>query len=133
MIINNDVNYIKKTVVSSDILTTAVDLTEPSVGQGLIIEDIIVSTDSTWLAWGTNVQITSDNARWSGIIFQETVANLWANKTVDLDWASITGVRQSLEVGKKLQIKCTGVACTWSWEIDIYIKIAKLDRTSSVL
>ena len=72
--------WVKKTITSSALLTTAQDLTTVATGQ-LFIKEIVVKTDATGLAGATNFEILSNNAKGVVNIFVETVANLGANIT----------------------------------------------------
>ncbi|MFA5030686.1 MAG: hypothetical protein WC495_03795 [Patescibacteria group bacterium] len=119
--------WIKKTMTSSAILTASnVDITGVSAGGELAIEDVIVKTDGTGLATGTNFELLSNNAKGLANIFVETVANLGASKTMDLDHASVTGLRTVLESGAKLQVHSTVAACDGAGTIDIYVKFRRI-------
>jgi len=117
---------IKKTLTSSNITQAGVDITGVSSNGELEIEQIICKTDGTGLATGTNFQIYSDNAKGLANIFVETVANLGASKTIDLETASITKQRTVLETGKKLIANSTVADCTGTGTIDIYIKFKRI-------
>ena len=119
--------WVKKTVTSSDIPSgSQLAITGVSSGGELAIEDVIVKTDGTGLANGTNFELKSNNANGLANIFVETVANLGANKTMDLAGASITGIESVLETGKLLQVESTAAACTGAGTIDIYVKFMRL-------
>jgi len=125
---------IKKTVVSSTILTaSAVDITGLSSGGELEVVNVIVKTDSTGLAGGTNFQILSNNAKGLANIFVETVANLGANKTMDLNAASVTKIRTILESGKKLQVQNTVANGSGAGTIDIYIVFRRLTPDATIV
>lgn len=125
--------WIKKTMVSSAIVSGApVDITSVSSGGELAVEDVIVKTDGTGLATGTNFELKTDNARGQLNFFVETVANLGASVTVNLDAASVTGERTILESGKKFQVQSTVLDCTGGGEIDIYIKLRRIDAGATV-
>ena len=125
--------WVKKTVTSSDILlASALDITGVSSGGELQVEDVIVKTDSTGLAGGTNFELKSNNANGLANIFVETVANLDGNKTVDLASASVTGIKTVLEEGKKLQVQSTGADDTGSGTIDIYVKFRRLAQDATI-
>lgn len=125
--------WIKKQMVSSAILeATPVDITGVSSGGELAILDVIVKTDGTGLATGTNFEIKSDNAMGLLNIFVETVANLGATKTVDLAGASVTKIKTVLSVGKKLQVHSTVAACTGGGLIDIYVKFQRLAAGATI-
>jgi hypothetical protein len=125
--------WIKKTMTSSDILTASnVDITGVSSGGELAIEDVVVLTDAVGLATGTNFELLSNNVKSLPNIFVETVANLGGNKTVDMTNASITGMRTVLEVGKKLQVHSTALACTGAGTIEIYVKFQRLAAGATI-
>ncbi|MFA5695921.1 MAG: hypothetical protein WC917_00445 [Bacilli bacterium] len=125
--------WIKKTMTSSNILDSGnTDITGVSSGGELAIEDVIVKTDGTGLATGTNFELLSNNAKGLANIFVETVANLGATKTVDLTGASVTKIRTILESGAKLQVHSTAADCTGAGTIDIYVKFRRLAAGATV-
>lgn len=118
---------IEKTLTSSDILTTGVDITGVSSGGALEVIGLTCNTDATGLAGGTNFQITSDNANGETIIFEETVANLGANQTENLGSGSVVGrYGIVLETGKKLIAVSTVGDCTGAGTIDITIRFKRV-------
>ena len=125
--------WLKKTVTSSAILlASAVDITGVSSSGELAIEDVVVKTDATGLAGGTNFELKSNNAKGLANIFVETVANLGANKTVDLTGASVAKIRSVIETGKKLQVQSTVADCTGAGTIDIYVKLRRLTAAATI-
>src|SRR5712671_658273 len=82
-------NVLKIAGLSSDIGTVAVSIATVTGGD-VEIEQMILETDVTGLAGGTNVQILTDDAIGQANMLVETVANLGANKTVDMFSASVT-------------------------------------------
>jgi len=125
--------WIKKTMVSSAILSaSAVDLTGVSSGGELAVKSVILKTDGTGLATGTNVQIKSNNTSGLANILVETVANLGANKTIYLGNASVTGIPTVLESGKKFQIQSTVAACTGSGTVDVYFQLERLSSGATI-
>lgn len=125
--------WVKKTIVSSAItFAAAVDITGVSSGGELAIENVIVKTDSTGLAGGTNFQIKSNNAKGLANILAEAVANLNANKTVDLFTASVTKQRTVLESGAKLQVQNTVGDGTGAGTADIYIQFRRLTAGATI-
>lgn len=124
--------WVKKTLVSSAIVTGGVDITGVSSGGELEIEDIILKTDSTGLATGTNLEIETNNARGLADVLVEAVANLGANKTIALTDASVSDQKTIIETGKKLTTKATGSSCDGSGEIDIYIKFRRLAAGATI-
>ena len=122
----NELLIIKKTLVSSAVVQAGVDITGVSTTGELELVDVIVKTDSTGLAAGTNFEILTDNTNGLANAFVETVANLGASKTMDLNGASVTGIKTVLEVGKKFQAKATVADCTGAGTIDIYLVLRRL-------
>ena len=123
---------VKKGVVSSTITQAGVDLTLPSVGGDIAVKDVIVKTAATGLATGTNFQITSDNSNGIAVFFAETVANLGANKSIDMTGASVAKIRTTLESGKKFKLSSTGADCTGAGTIDIHILCSRLTAGANV-
>jgi len=125
--------WIKKTVVSSTItFGSAVDITTVSTGGELAVEEVVLKTDATGLATGTNFELKSDNTDGAANFVVETVANLGANVTVDLSGASVTGVKTVIETGKKLQVQSTVADCTGAGEIDVYVKFSRLTAGATI-
>ena len=135
--------WIKKTITSSAITTSAQALSSAATGQ-LAIAQIIVKTDATGLAGGTNFTILSSNAKGVVNIAVETVANLGANATKVLaglvpaadtttsDGAfSVTAVPTVLEGGKAIQFLNTAAAGTGAGTIDVFIKFERIDENAS--
>jgi len=124
---------VQKTLVSSAVLQAGVDITGVSSAGDLLIEDVVMSTDATGLAVGTNFTIESDNANGVAVFFGETVANLGANKTESLATGSVTAIAGVvLETGKKLIAKSTVADCTGAGEIDITIKFRRLAAGATI-
>lgn len=127
------VHVVQKTLVSSAVVQAGVDITGVSSGGALLIEDVVMSTDATGLATGTNFTIESDNANGVAVFFGETVANLGASKTESLATGSVTAIAGVvLETGKKLIAKSTVADCTGAGEIDITIKFRRLAAGATI-
>jgi len=132
--------WIKKTLTSSSITTAAQDLTSVAVGsQELFVRQIILKTDATGLAGGTNFVISSTNAKGTVNIAVETVANLGANVTKVLATVSpagdtttsdagftVTAAPTVLESGKKLQYNMTSSVGTGAGTVDVYVEFVKV-------
>lgn len=123
---------LKKTIVSSTIKTTVQDLTSVAYGD-FYVKNIIVKSDSTGLAGGTNFTIKSDNAKGLANILVEAVANLGANKTVDMSSASVTKQPTVLESGKKLQFLNTAAVGTGAGTVDVYMILEKVTPNANIL
>lgn len=129
MIVNKVI--IKKMITSSSITTTGIDITDNAYGE-FLIRNVIIKSDGTGLAGGTNIQVVQNSTFGNPIIFQETVANLGANKTIDLSSASVTKQLSTLDSGNKISIKSTVGNCTGAGVIELYIELEKLDQGASV-
>lgn len=123
-------------ITSSNILTTAKDLTGAANGT-LIIEDCIFMTDTTGLATGTNFEIqVSGETYGENLPIVEAVSNLGASVTRAMKpgsddrtndrFFSVTGVPFVLQDGDKLQYLCTSAACTGSGKMLIAIKFNRV-------
>ena len=136
--------WIKKTITSSTVLTTAQSLTTAATGQ-LAVVQIIVKSDATGLVGPTNFEILSDNAKGLVNIFVETAANLASavkthvlngaginadTTTVD-GVASVTAVPTILEAGKKLQFIGTASAGTGAGTLDVFVKFERIDENAN--
>jgi hypothetical protein len=124
--------WVQKSFASTAIVTAGADLTGASSGGDLEIEQIILRTDATGLATGTNVEIESNNALGLADILVEAVANLGANKTITLDNASVTKIRTILTSTKKLTIKSTVGNCDGAGNLHVSIKFRRLVAGATV-
>lgn len=104
---------------TSSSLTTSPQTFITCTGGSVIIDGITVETDATGLAGGTNHQLLTNNANGLATLAAETVANLGANKTVDLTAASVTALKIGfiLESTKVLQLDNTVGAGTGAGKI----------------
>lgn len=130
-----DTYIVEKVVTSSEIGSTtalAVDLTQKVTGD-FYIENIIVSTDGTGLATGTNFAISiSGNDYGLSTIWSSAVSGLGANKTIDINTASVAKQRAILEDGSKLIGTCTTASCAGSGKAKVTVILKKLDSYSSI-
>ncbi len=125
--------FVKTGVVSSTITTGGVALGVASIGGAIAITDVIVKTNGTGLAGGTNFQLQTNNANGIAVFFAETVANLGASKTVNMATASVTANgRTVLESGKILTASSTVGNCTGAGTIDIFIRCMRLTAGADV-
>lgn len=125
--------YVKKGVVSSTITQAGVAVSAASTGGELAIEDVIVKTNGTGLAGGTNFSLKSNNSNGVAIFLTESVANLGANKTVNMTNASVTANgRTVLESGKILTALSTVADCTGAGTIDIYVKMRRITAGATI-
>jgi hypothetical protein len=124
--------WVQKSFASTAIVTAGADLTGASSGGDLEIEQIILRTDATGLATGTNVEIESNNALGLADILVEAVANLGANKTITMDNASVTKIPTILTSTKKLTIKSTVANCDGAGNLHVSIKFRRLAAGATV-
>ena len=135
----------KITVTSSHIKTaTKLAITGAATGD-LFINQIVVKTDATGLAGGTNFLIGSTNAKGFTNIFVETVANLGANITKMLSSGHTTGDLTTgnpnptvsanatvLEAGQNLWVDSSSADCTGAGLIDIYIEFIRMTDNADI-
>ena len=117
----------KFVLTSSDITITAADLTGVANGD-LIIGQVILATDATGLAGGTNFQLNiSGETYGADIPIVETVANLGASTT-----RSFISTPFILEAGAKLQHSSTVANCTGAGKVAILIKFTRLSDNADI-
>lgn len=125
--------WVKKTLTSSAILASAAaDVTGVSSGGELMITDIVVKTDSTGLAAGTNFELKTNNTKGLANFFVTAVSGLGANKTIDLSGASVTKIKTVVESGKKVQVQSTAADCTGAGTIDVYVQFERLAAGATI-
>lgn len=124
--------WVKKTLVSSAIVTGGVDVTGVSTVGELAITDVVAKTDATGLAAATNLSLETDNAKGLPAFFVTAVSGLGASKTIDLANASVTKIKTVLETGKKVVAKATVTNSTGSGTIDLYIQFERLTAGATV-
>jgi hypothetical protein len=115
---------IKKALTSSAVVQAGVDVTAVAAGGDIVIDDIIIQTNATGLAAGTNFTLEKDAGTGLLTFFGETVANLGANKTENLTSGSVVVATGPivLESGQKIVAKCTVADCTGAGTITLWIK-----------
>lgn len=128
-----DTYVVEKTVKSSELSTSSpLTLTQPATGN-FYIENIIVSTDATGLATGTDFAISiTGNDYGLGTVFSSDVAGLGANKTIDLNTASTTKQRAVLEDGSYFTAICTTANCEGSGKAKITFILKKAEQGSAI-
>ena len=122
---------ITKSLVSSGITTVAADLTTVANGR-LYIEDIIVETDATGLAGGTNFVISSNDPVGTATPFSVATSSLGASATINLLTAT-TKQRIVLGAGYKLQFASTGSVCTGPGVAKVTVIFRRLDDNARIL
>lgn len=127
--------FVSKTLISSNNTVAAQNLTSVASGR-IYIYDIVLKTDSTGLAGGTNFVISTTNAKGTTTVLAETVTNLGANKTVSMQnpktQASLNSNPTVLEAGAKLQFATTVAAGTGAGTIDIIIYCVRVDENAQL-
>ena len=120
---------VQKDVTSSAILTSDTNIIQ-AIGNGLLIDEVVVRTDATGLAGGTNLQLKAD-----GVIFYSTaVSGLGANAVVDLRTATVKASKITVPPGTKyISISSTVGACTGAGVATVTLKFQKLDSNSTAL
>lgn len=122
---NGGVGVIKLSGLSSDVVVAATALCT-AYGSDIEIINMILKTDATGFAGGTNVQVLTNDALGLANILVEAVSNLGGNKTVDLNSASVTKQRTVIEQNKQIQINSTVAPCTGAGVWNLYIEYRPL-------
>ena len=123
---------VKKTLTSSAILQTGVDVTGASSGGALELLNAVLQTGGVGLAGGMNFQLVNNNANGATLFMAETVTNLGSAATIDLTTASVTKQKFMLESGKKITAKATIADCTGVGTIDIYLTFRRNAAAATV-
>lgn len=126
---------VTKTFVASTISTTTpLDVTRPVSG-ALLVDNIVVSTDSTGFGASacTNIVVSqSGNTYGPTTLLSSATSTLGASASVDLTDAGTTKKRVVLENGAKLQISSTVAACTGSGVVKVTAFFKKAAANSSI-
>lgn len=129
---------VKKTLTSSAILTTGVDVTAVSTVGAIAIESVHAMTNATGLATGTLFTLETDNANGKAVFFTEAVADMGAN-TTEISYLGNAGLTDAgsfapiLETGKKVIAKCTAASCTGAGTVDIYLVCRRLADNATLV
>ena len=126
---NNGVVTVQRDVVSSTI-KTATDLNILQVGgNGFLVEDVVVRTDSTGLAGGTALVLKADGI----VFFQTAISGLGASALKDFKSASVTAIQASVPAGAKyITISSTIADCTGAGVATVTLIGRRLDSTSTI-
>lgn len=122
---NGTTFVVKKSLTSSAILQTGVDVTAVSTVGDILIEDYVVQADGTGLAAGTLFTMETNNAKGSAVFHSNALAGHAANTVMDKKSAT-TGKSVVLETGKKVVAKCTAADCTGVGTVDVYLLCRRL-------
>ena len=123
---------VKKTLTSSAILQTGVDVTGASSGGVLELLNVVLQTGGVGLAAGTNFQLVNNNANGATLFMAETVVNLGSAATVDMTTASVAKQKFMLESGKKITAKSTVADCTGAGTVDVYLTFRRNTAAATV-
>lgn len=120
---------VQKDITSSTIKTaTATNVFEVE-GNGVVIEDVYVRTDSTGLAGGTAFQLLADGV----VFFSTAISGLGASKVLDLANATVTKIKAPILAGTKyIAVQNTVADGTGAGIISVFIKVRRGDTNSSV-
>ena len=123
---------VSKDIISSEIsTTTAADLTQPVTGK-LLVDNIVLSTDSTGLAGCTTFAImVNGNTYGTTTIQSHAVTGLGASQTLDLNSTTVKQ-RIVLENGAKLQYKGIGGTCSGAGVIRATVFLKKAAANSVI-
>lgn len=128
---NGGVSVVEATGLSSDLLTTASTLFN-AYNSDIEILNAFMQTDATGLAGGTHIKMLTTNTVGILDFWEETVANLGANATIDLYTASVVKQRTVVQQGKSITILSTVAACTGSGVWKVYIEYRPLGASGSL-
>lgn len=126
---NNGVVTTTRDVVSSTI-KTATDLNIfQCIGNGVMVDEVIVRTDATGVAGGTALVLKADGV----VFFQTAISGLGASAVKDMRSASVTGVKISVPVGTKyITVNSTVADCTGAGVATVTLVTRRLDSNSTV-
>ena len=111
---------LKYKLLSSDVVQAGLQLTNATTND-MYIQNVILKTDSTGLATGTNCVVYSNNTYGLANIISTAVSGLNGNKTIDISTASVTKQPTVLEAGKYISIGSTTADCTGAGVLYVYI------------
>jgi len=126
---NNGVITVTRDIVSSTI-KTATDLNIFQVGgNGFLVEEVIVRTDATGLAWGTALVLKADGI----VFFQTAISGLGVSAVKDIKNASVTGSKIIVPAGTKYITASSTVAdCTGAGIASVMLLGRRLDSNSII-
>ena len=128
--------YVTKSLTSSAVLTTGVDVTGVSSGGGLEMVHLSVMTDATGLAAGTLFTLETNNANGKLVFATEAVADMGATATETMGVSTNTFDAGSflpiLESGKKIVAKCTVANCTGTGVAVVHMVFRRLANAATV-
>lgn len=98
------------------------------LGNGIVIEDVLVRTDGTGLAGATNFVLKAGSVTF----YSTAVSGLGANVAVDLDRASVTKSRIAVPGGAYITFAGTVGAGTGAGVATVHIRYRCLDSNSEL-
>ena len=114
--------------ITSSTITTSDQNAFLVLGNGIIVEDTLVTTDATGLAGSTNFVLKAG----SKTFYSTAVSGLGANVAVDLDRASVTKSRIAVPGGAFITFAGTVGAGTGAGVATVHIRYRKLDSNSGL-
>jgi hypothetical protein len=140
--------WIKATLTSSAIPLdsgTPLAITTAATGR-LFIKNVILQTDATGLAGGTNFELATTNVKGKLKFAVETVANLGANVTKQLadtggqnangtvaaGTFTVQSIQTVLEEGQTITAANSVGAGTGAGTIDVYIQFERIDENATI-
>jgi hypothetical protein len=122
------ITFVQRNVVSSALTTSDANVFQV-VGGGMLVECVVVRTDATGLASGTNFQLKADGV----VFFSTAVSGLGANSVKDIKNASVTGSQVTIPPGTKyITVSNTSAAGTGAGVATITLGCRRLDGNSSI-
>ncbi len=126
---------IKGYVKSANIITVGADLINAvGANDDFYVHEILLETDSTGLAIGTDIEIRSDSSYGLALLAKTTVAKLGALKTIRLTVDGETGYNfkgHRVTGLKKLTINTTGLNCTGNGMVQVTLLCERLAAGST--
>ena len=107
--------------LSSDIPISTLPLNILLAYDDVFIENIVMMTDGTGLASGTNFEVLTDDATGLKTIMATAVSGLGANATIDMYTALVTKQRTVVHKGNHIQVGTTVAANTGAGKWYMYI------------
>ena len=116
-------NITEVTGISSDIPISSAPQNVLTFSAAVEILNLVMMTDPTGLAGGTNFEVLTDDPSGAALIMSEAESNLGANKTIDGNTA-LSFQKMIIRATYHLQIGSTGAASTGSgaWKLYVYYR-----------
>ena len=125
--------WVKKILTSSAITQAGVAVATASTGGELGVLNVILETDGTGLATGTNVQLYSSNTIGRANLYVEAVAFLGASTTSTSSTTTVTTGRLGvLQSGSTLTMNSTAFDCTGGGTVAVYVQLERLTAGATI-